>query len=88
MKKIDKQEQVNVAFPKEVLRDLKKYSKKNGYPNLPELIREAVREKIYGKNIKEQITNDFLKQIEEEKEYIFEEKKDLHEKLKKIVERN
>jgi len=85
MAKIIKQEQINVAFPKEILKDMKKYSKDYSYPNLPELIRESVREKLYGKNIKEQITNDFLKEVEKEKAYVFEEKKDLHEKLKKIA---
>jgi len=67
MKKTEKQEQINVAFPKATLKDMLKHSKDYGYPNLPELIRDAVREKIYGKNIKEQITNDFMKENEKKK---------------------
>jgi len=78
---------VEIRLSGNLNKDTLKFANKFGYSNLQELLKEALREKIYGKNIKEQITNDFLKQLEEEKEYIFEEKKDLHEKLKKIANR-
>jgi len=79
--------QVNVSFEDKIFKDMKKQVRDYSYSNVPELIREAVREKLYGKDIKEQITNEFLNEIEKEKEYLFKERKDLHEKLKKIANR-
>ncbi len=84
---MNKTVQINVKLISSLEKDSKKYIKDFGYKNIQELICEALREKLYGKNIKEQITNEFLKEIEKEKEYVFSEKKDLHEKLKNIASR-
>lgn len=38
--------QINVRLPKELIDEAKKYSKKNGYNSMQELIKECLREKI------------------------------------------
>ncbi len=38
--------QVNVRMPKTLLAKAESYSKKNGYTNVQELIRESIRDKI------------------------------------------
>ncbi len=79
--------QKNITFTEQLYSDIEKQVKKYGYINFSDFVREATREKLYGKDIKEEITNEFMKQIEKEKSYIFEEKKNLHERLKKIAKR-
>jgi len=68
-------------------KDVLAYVEEFGYSNVQELMKESVREKIYGKDIHDQIINEFLKQVESEEDFIFEEKKDLHDRLKKITKR-
>ncbi len=84
VKKIN-ENQLHIILPKNLSKDIKKHVNEFNYVSSSEFIREAIREKLYGKNIREQISNRFMEEIEKEKSYIFEEKKDLHERLEKIA---
>ncbi len=76
---------LNIVLPDKFGKDATKHAKEFGYTSVQELLRESLREKIYGKTREKEISNKFLEQIEKEKEYIFKENKDIHERLKKIL---
>jgi len=65
-------------------KDTKKYVKDFGYTSVQELLREALREKLYGRTRNEEIDNISKKISNQEDKYLFEQNKDLYEKLKKI----
>jgi metal-responsive CopG/Arc/MetJ family transcriptional regulator len=39
--------QINLKITEELMKDVEEYSKENGYLNIQELVRTALREKIY-----------------------------------------
>jgi len=81
----DNDTRLNIVLPEKFGKDAKKHVKEFGYTSIQELLRESLREKLYGKTIEKEITNKFLDQVEKEKEYIFKENKDIHQRLKKIL---
>jgi len=77
--------QRNISFSKKFDEDIKNHFKEFGYNSYAELVRESVREKVYGKNLREELINKFLTEIETEKDFLFEENKNIYKKLLKFA---
>ena len=75
---------LNIILPNNLAKDTKKYVKEFGYTSIQELLREALREKIYGKTRAEEIENKKLILTKEEEEFLLKENKNIYNKLKKI----
>ncbi len=78
----------NFRISNELDKEIKKYLKSQKYFTISEFIREAIREKIFGRTRKEEIENKTKKNTLKEDKYFFEENKKLFDKLKKIEKKN
>ncbi len=85
MKKNNMSVQRNISFSKKLDMDIQSHLDNFGFSSYAELVREAVREKVYGKNIRAKLVNKFLSEIEKEKDYLFKENKNMYKKLLQIA---
>jgi len=74
---------IDEKFEKDIQNHIQQYN----YSNFSEFVKEAIREKLYGKTHSEEIINKFLEEVESEKEFKFSEEKDIYSKLKLIAKR-
>ena len=58
--------QINLRLPEKLLISAKKYSEKNGFSSIQELIKETLREKLFPEP---EFTKEEIKEIEEYAEY-------------------
>lgn len=76
--------QVNVRLSKKIIEDAKKYSKKKGFSNIQEFIKEAIREKLYDDTSVTKDEINYIKRIIEksEKNNLYKTEKELFDMLK------
>ncbi|MBU0460079.1 MAG: ribbon-helix-helix domain-containing protein [Nanoarchaeota archaeon] len=77
--------QINVRLPDQVLTTASQYAKKHGFGNVQELIKESLREKLFGETM---ITKEELLLVKKlaqlsEKENLFGTEEELFRKLKR-----